>query len=639
MASRGTTVQLDHMYSADFETCDDYSLPIDKLIIDKITGKIQVIYPQRVWLAGFKNLETMKSSYFTHIDDFMQKILARGDNQNTEYAFHNLKFDGSFIVPWLLRRGYTVSQGRPDKGEFSVLIDRMNNWYTIVIQPTKRRKVVIWDSHKLFPTALKNLHEIYGTPTKKLFETAEFYNEVRGEDHITTPHELQYFENDLQVLGEALNEHIKVYGLQFKKTQASQAFNQFEKHFPSWKRRFPPLDPLTDKKIRRAYWGGLSYVNPLHQGKDIFNIGLYDINSSYPYQQAYKKLPYGTPLASYGVGQNPDMSKFWVAEAIVKFKLKPGKLPCIPKKALTEGEPEDQDKWLENSFGAVMMTFCSIDYITIQQSYKFEVIRWMWSTHWAQKVHPEVQEYILMNNETKVKYKKLAADIVDELLKIQYSSMSNRAKINNNGYYGKFGEDIIKEGKTPYLIEDEVEYIMDREELQKEGKRKFLPVAIATTAWGRQQLITMGNALQDKFVYCDTDSIHFIEEGGSELVKAAEDRGEFKISKTELGAWKYEGRFDRGRYLRSKCYYEENYNDLFPEVTVAGLPADPVLEHEVTLHFNKSKRRTCCTWDNFHIGLYIPGGNGKLQSVRTRTGNKLIPTSFEIKENDNLFGF
>ena len=639
MAARGKQCQLDHMYTADFETCDD--ITAEKLYgIDEDDEEEIEIYPQRVWLAGLKNLDSMEEEYHTSIDDFMRRILARGDNQNIEIAFHNLRFDGSFIVPWLLRNGYIASEGKPKDKEFSILIDQMNNWYTINIQVTKRRRVLIWDSQKLFPMPLKKVHKVYGTPTKKLYEPSEFYTEIRPVGHVPTEEELRYFSNDLTVLAEALRAHINIYGLTFKKTQASQSFYEFEKSFPAWKLRFPPLSEEIDEYIRPAYWGGLSYVNKQHQGKDHYKIGVYDINSSYPYQQAYKKLPYGPPRDIWE-NQPPDSSKFWIATAIVEFELKPGKVPCIPKKAIEESDLDmaAEDKWLHSSLGSCVMKFCSIDYMTMRESYNIKVRRWIKVVHFAWKIHPEIQKFILRNNDIKVKYKKMAKEETDEELINQYLITSNRAKINNNSYYGKFGEDIVKEGKTPYLIDDDVLYIQDRHEVLKEGKRKYLPVAIATTAWGRHQLVTFANTLKDSFLYCDTDSIHFLEEKGLAIIKAAEEKGTFKISSTELGAWKYEGHFDRGRYLRAKCYFEQNYKDKYPEVTLAGLPADPILEHDTDSHINYDKRRTCCTWENFHIGLVIKGGNGKLRSVRTPTGNKLIPTDFVINEKEFIFGY
>lgn len=618
MASRGKTVQLDHMYSLDLETCDDVHQ------LDHLDANGKSIYCQRVWLGGHKNLQTGISQVFTALDALMFNILKRGDNQHTEYAVHNLKFDGSYMVPWLMNHGYACVQTKPQEHEFSVLIDDRNSWYSIVIQVTKRRKVLLWDSLKLFPTSLEYLHEIYGTPTHKLHEYSSFYELVRDESHIPTDEELNYFENDLAVLSETIRSHINLYGLRFKKTQASQSFYNFEQSFKQWKLRFPPLDEETDQKIRKSYWGGISHVAVPHKSKDQFNIGVYDINSSYPYQLANKRMPYGRIVKSKGLDQYPDMSKFWVAEAYVIFTLKPHCIPCIPTKSISENKPITLDHWLSHSEGVVKMLFCNIDFFTIQKSYDIQVVQWCWSLHWAWKKQKEIANFVHQNNDTKVHFKNLAKQTKSAQERMDYLTQSNRAKIDNNSFYGKFGEEIIKQGKTPHLIENEVSYVLDRYEVIPEQRRRFLPLAIATTAWGRQQLVNLANILSEDFLYCDTDSVHFLLRGDHKLQKAIHSKL-IEVDDNQLGAWKLEGHFKFGRYLRPKCYMEETM-DGHMEVTLAGLPAD---KHTGA----RSKTRSCCTKENFHLGLVIPGGNGKLRTIRTKTGSKLVPTDYKIEES------
>lgn len=618
MASRGKAVQPDHMFVADFETTDTRK-PVDE----------NDIPPQRVWLAGLQNVETEEKQYFLTLDAFMAAIMSRGDNQNTEIAIHNLKFDGSYIVPYLLDNGYTCVQRKAGAGEFNVLIDERNNWYTIRIQVTKRRRVLLWDSLKLFPMALEYLPDLYGTPTRKIAEDSSFYTKERPEGYEVTARDYEYFDNDLQVLTEALQAHIKHCGVQFKKTQASQAFHEFEKSFPAWKWRFPALTTEMDKSIRTAYWGGISHAADEHKGKDCEDIGVFDINSSYPDKAANKRLPYGTPLYEWGEGQSPDMSKFWIADALVEFKLKKGCLPCIPAKALTEGKPFVIEKWLNDSEGIIRMTFCSIDFQTMRESYDFKVWRWLSTVHWAWKIQKEIQKFVLTNNEQKVVNKQLAKDERDPVKRQEFLNLSQRAKINNNSFYGKFGEEVIKYGKSAYLLDDDIIYKMDREDEQGMGKRKFLPVAIAITAWGRQQLVRMANILGEHFIYCDTDSIHYLMSGHYKI-EAAIAAGIFEVDDTKLGAWKYEGHMVWGRYLRAKCYMEETDEGKL-EATVAGLPAD---KHTGMF----SKQRSCLTKENFHIGYVVPAEqSNKLRTVRTRTGNKLVPTGFKIKETASLF--
>lgn len=621
------------MYTADFETCDYRELTPEEKKHNENPDNKPIIVPQKVWAAAHKNLETMETKFFYSLDDFMSDILARKDNVNTEIAFHNLKFDGSYIVPYLFQNGYTVSIGKPQAKEFSILVDNRNAWYTITIQVTQKRRVTIWDSHKLFPSPLEYVPDIYSTPTKKIIEDSNFYEAFRPSGYIPNDRELMYLENDVKVLAEALNKHIELFGLRFKKTQASQSFYNFEQTFKAWKWRFPPLSTEIDAAIRTAYWGGISHVPEHYAGKTFYDIGVFDINSSYPHKAAECKLPYGECLAEYGQGKHPDMSKFWIAEILCSFKLKPNCLPCIPKKSISEGRPMDAPKWMLDSEGVVRMTFSAIDYKTIQLSYDITIYSWEWSLHWAWKVHKEVAAFVNKNNDIKIKYSKLAKQEKDLSKKIEYLTMRNRAKIDNNGFYGKFGEDIIKLGKTPYWDNEEdtgVIWKVDREDITTEHKRKYLPVAIAITAWGRQQLVIMANVLGEHFLYCDTDSIHYLKEGQWKIDKAIKD-GIFEVDSEKLGAWKHEGDFKKGRYLRSKCYMEETLEGKL-EATVAGLPAD---KH--TGQF--SKKRSCLTWDNFHIGYEVPKDKAnKLTTVRTKTGNKLIPCGFKISEKETLLG-
>lgn len=250
--------------------------------------------------------------------------------------------------------------------------------------------------------------------------------------------------------------------------------------------------------------------------------------------------------------------------------------------------------------------------------------------HWAWKVQKEIAKFVYKNNDIKVKYSKLAKQEQDEHKKAEYNTMRNRAKIDNNSFYGKFGEEIIKLGKTPYLENDEVIWRQDRRDETKEGKRKFLPVAIAITAWGRQQLVKMANVLGIHFLYCDTDSIHYLLDGQHKIDQAQKD-GIFEVDAEKLGAWKLEGYMTRGRYLRAKCYMEQTEEGHI-EATVAGLPAD---KH--TGQF--SKKRSCLTWENFFIGHVVPAEqSNRLRTVKTPTGNKLLPTAVTLREKESLFG-
>ncbi len=615
------------MFVADFETTDSDTF----YKLDSTTNTN--IYNQRVWLAGYKNLDTMESKLFTNLDGFMNSILKEG-YKAIEVGIHNLKFDGSYIIPWLFENGYTPTHSKPNKGEFTTLVSDMNQWYSVVVKPTTRKKVTFWCTNKLFPMKLADLPNLYHTPTKKIKEDESFYNKHRPMDYQPTSQDLDYFENDLQVPAETLNAHIDRYGLHFKKTQASEAFNSFEKSYSGWKKVFPPLPTKTDTLIRNAYWGGIAYTPPTKAHKDHYKIGVMDINSSYPHKAGYYKLPYGQPIKEYGEGIKPDITCFFVAEAIVEFELKPNCLPCIPAKAIEEGavvdNKGDYGKWLMTSDGLAKMKFCSIDYKNILMSYDFKIIKWNWSIHFKQKVHKSIQKYVDEKNTLKIESGKKARETINLSEQKEYLATRERAKIDINSFYGKFGEMIIKEGKTPYHDDEKgVIWKVDKVDEATEYSKKYLPVAMAITAYGRQQLIEVANRLGEHFLYCDTDSIHYLVEGGQSKLIKMNSEGKLDVHPDNLGAWDYEGYYIRGRYLRAKCYMEETPDGIL-EATVAGLPPDK-------FESGGSKKRSSLNWTNFKIGTIIDSNrSNKLRTLSTPTGNKLIPVSFEIKEKETL---
>lgn len=603
---------VENMFVFDLESCDG----------DMVTG--EEVPRQRVWLCGYMNVMDEKMVGYTSLDRCLSQLLKLGGNQNVEVGVHNLSFDGSFIVPSLVNLGYRPVSGKAKEGQFSVLIDERNNWYTINVQVTSKRRVLFWDTVKLFPMPLKHLHHVYHVEARKIEEDQEFYSKVRDENYLPDDREVRYFTADLLVLAQTLRKHISIYGNGFKKTQASQAFYNFSNSFKAWKLRFPALEEDVDLAVRQAYWGGISYVNPQYAGLDVQGVVAYDINSSYPYQIATRRMPYGPVRLELGEGEHPYMAMFWVAKAIVKFDLKKNCVPCIPRKAIEQPEHFPGIKWMTTSNGLVELTFSSVDYGTILLSYDFEVIHWEWSIHWAQKKQKELAAFVYKNNEDKIKYKALAAEAQGES-KAEYLATSQRAKINNNSFYGKFGEEIIKLGKTPYLDEDNIVYYTeDREELLSKFKRKFLPLAIATTAYGRRQFVEFGNMIGKDWIYGDTDSCYFLERSHWKVDQAIKD-GFLEVDKLKLGAWSHDATYQRARFLRPKTYIAQKQSGEW-EVTCAGLPADPDAQPG-------EKKRSCCTWENFRIGTIIEDGNGKLRTISTPTGKKLVPTSFEIGGN------
>lgn len=114
------------------------------------------------------------------------------------------------------------------------------------------------------------------------------------------------------------------------------------------------------------------------------------------------------------------------------------------------------------------------------------------------------------------------------------------------------------------------------------------------------------------------DSLHIVLNGEDET-KFLNDSN-LDISDTKLGAWKFESKFNRAKFLRQKCYIENSTEDVLnpnPEynlkITVAGMPTDC---HKYV------------NFDNFNIGASY---KGKKQPKIVPGGVVLSEIDFTIK--------
>ena len=170
--------------------------------------------------------------------------------------------------------------------------------------------------------------------------------------------------------------------------------------------------------------------------------------------------------------------------------------------------------------------------------------------------------------------------------------------------------------KTPIGFNDEGVLKFIRE--PTESQTIYTPYATFVTAWARDNIIRDAQKLYDRFIYADTDSLHLV---GYDIPE------NLWIDDTKLGAWKHEGTFEVGKYIRPKTYIHGHYGIsngservrteiCVDEIKCAGMP-DAVKEG--------------CSWDDFRIGATF--NTGKLTQVRVKGGVILEEVPFTIKEN------
>ena len=547
--------------------------------------------------------------YGNNIEDFME--WCANPKENYLCLFHNLKFDGDFILSWLLKNGfeYIADKKLRRDNTFTTLITDMGQFYAIEVYFTvkghKTNKVTFHDSLKILNFSVEEIAQSFGLPISKLELDYTAFREI---GHELTPHEIDYIRNDVKIMALALD--IMYQNNMTKMTVGANALDSYKKMQPNFKMLFPVLPIDVDADIRRSYKGGFTYLSPKYKEKTTGQGLVLDVNSMYPAKMVQCELPYGLPEPFEGKYEYDRMYPLYTQKFSCTFELKPNKIPSIQLKSCPSFMPNE---YIESSKGEIVtMTLTNPDLELFFEQYDVEVVAW----HGGWKFKKTVglfTDYINHWTEEKIKAKKAGN-------KPQYLL----SKLMLNNLYGKLALNPIGRQKMPVIKDGELHFEMLPTE---ERKPIYIPAATFITSYARKYIIetsqfirdwSMKNKGFDAYCYSDTDSIHcLLTKDDLDVLKEYID-----IDPYRLGAWDCEAIFTRGRYLRQKCYIEEIDGEI--EATVAGMPKK--LSHLIT-------------FENFNVGFTTEaftdeeiGAKGrKLKYVHTEGGVVLMPTEFTIK--------
>lgn len=549
----------------------------------------------RVWAVCAVDIETTET---VHIGNSLHDFMTWLSTRNTICYFHNLKFDGEFILHYLLTHGYRYSEKRAPM-TFDTLITDDGAFYSITVYfqclNKKYKKVTFYDSLKKLPFKVSVISKAFELEDQKLEID---YKAFRPVGHELTEEEKAYIVNDCRIVAQALK-------IQFgqgltKMTNASDAMNGF-KHVISreqFERWFPVFPVELDADIRRAYKGGFVYLNPKYRGQRVHGGITLDVNSLYPSVMYYKLLPYGYPVYFEREPKpDPDFPLF-IVHMKCCFELKPGHLPTLQLKNnrrfveteyLTTSETEDGNEPVE-------MFLTSVDYQLLLDHYDLEDVTYIngWKFKGATGMFKDYIDHWMHIKETTT------------------GALRQLAKLMLNSLYGKFATNPRAFKKCAYLDDNGVvryEVIDTEAKAKKHGVPApelrdpvYTAMGCFITAYAREKTIRSAQAVYDRFIYADTDSLHLV---GQEVPEGLE------VHPTHLGAWKNEGCFEDSKFLRAKTYMETV--DGVTKVTCAGMP-DNVKEF--------------VTYDNFESGATF---FGKLMPRRYPGGIVLEESTFTIK--------
>ncbi len=526
------------------------------------------------------------------------------DNPNITLYFHNLKFDGEFIISYLFNHGFEHIKDRKEKrsNTFTTLISDMGLFYTMEIyfevKGKKVKKITIIDSLKILNMSVEQVAKSFGLPINKLELD---YDTPRERGYILKDYELDYISHDVKIMAMALDVLFK-QGLE-SITAGSNALRDFKTthSIRKYNRLFPELNYNVDKDMRQGYKGGFTYLNPIYKEKDVGSGVVLDVNSLYPSVMYSKPMPIGEPVLFQGEYKEDKVYPLYIQMLSCSFKLKEGKIPTIQIK----GSHFIENEYLESSNEEIItLVLSNIDLKLFLEQY--DVFDLSYECGWKFKA---------MNG--------IFTDYIDKWIKVKNEAtisgnkgMRQIAKIALNSLYGKFATSLDVQSKYPYLDNDGIVkyYLGDKD--KKKGL--YLPIGIFITSYAREKTIRTSQAIKDysikkygidMYIYSDTDSIH--------TILPIEELKQFcQIDDVKLGYWKHEASFTKARFVRQKCYLELIDNEV--NITCAGMAKECYKYVE---------------WKKFKQGFTC---GGKLTPKHVIGGVKLVETDFTIKHDKKL---
>lgn len=505
------------IYVADFETTTD---PEDC----------------RVWAYGIANINAPdKVDIGNSLIGFIRYVAKR----KSIVYFHNLKFDGTFIIDWLLNHEYEYTDERYlAPKQFTALYSSTGKMYSVKVRWGRTTTTEFRDSMKKLPMGVKRLAKAFNTPVVK----GELdYHKYRPIGHTITDDERVYIEGDVRIVAHAVKETTE-QGMK-KLTIGSDSMAEY-KHILGanrFKLNFPVLDAETDNRIRMAYRGGYTYADERYRGRLHKCSGVVlDVNSLYPSVMYNESLPYGLPVEFDGV---PDWKspRLKIFEVTFTAKIKPRHIPIIQvKKSFQFHEAE----YLKEIKEPTTLSVTSVDWE-------------LWNEHYDITVLSYSGGYEFTHT------RGLFDLYIDKWMEIKRNStggLREIAKLHLNSLYGKFATGTDVTGRYPDLTDDHVSW-----HASDEATRAPVYTAMGAfiTAYARAVTIRAAQANYDTFAYADTDSLHLMQSDVPDTLT---------VHPTELGAWKFEYGFTRALYMRAKAYAEETPEGMV--VRMAGVPTD-----------------------------------------------------------------
>lgn len=544
----------------------------------------------RVWACGVVKMSDSSVDFIGEsIDDFIEWCQ---NNHKAKVFFHNLKFDGEFILSYILRNNFVYDDDLSSENSYSSIIDNFGTWYMLKVN-FKGSVVTFYDSFKKLPFKVEELGKMLKLPEQKLVID---YDIERPDGYHMTEEEKQYLIHDCVIVSKALKSLFDKDMTCLTLSGDAQKF--YKKLFPNprqYEYTFPAISVEEDTEIRLSYKGGFVYCNNDFAGQIVEGCS-FDVNSLYPYVLHECLLPMGSPIKYKGKYKEDKYFPLYIQHIMVDFKVKDGYLPSIQIKHSRFNESE----YLTKSDGVVSLYLTKPDLELFLEHYDILFIKYI--------------DGYKFNGSTKL-FKTYVDYWYKEKADAKASGEPTRlmiAKLMLNSLYGRYGMGTMRVNKLAYLEDDIIHYELNKPTFVSP---QYTALASFVTAYARCITIRASQSCYEKgiYLYSDTDSVH---------IKGYEPPQDMKIDDYELGAWKNEGNFV-GKFIRPKTYIKlkhDKENKPYIDITCAGMPAN--IKNQIKELPNPL--------ETFQIGYC---SIGKLVPKRVKGGVILVNMTYTLKAN------
>lgn len=572
--------KIDNIYVADFETTTELS----QTFIQE--NNVKVI------LAGIQKLGSMTNriEMFIDLESFLNYVLT--DKDIKLVYFHNLNFDGEFILQYLAKSGFDFTPNSPklDKVEIFKTGSQIYNFKVLY----KKQVTEFRCSYKLLSSSI----EMLGKDLKlNKYENVDATNldDFYKLDPVSNLDELpknyvEYCKNDIKILNESLtvvnktltnNEYVKFYNKNnnykidlFSSLTAGSLSQKLIKNIflPIFNQTHNEeitlnLTPENYDEIKPFLQGGFTQFNPrlisenedtqIHKG----NFKVIDYNSSYPAIMA-NDLPYGEILRTQPKEKHFTFLTLFVDS--VKIKQEHKNLICL--KNFTN---ETDFRYVEQDKNFICC-FLEEEYITLQKIYDFKIDK---TEKFYMLKRPYLSNFINNFYDLKTYHKnrkeKSLALVYKIILNSSFGKFAAKIDFPTEVFIdGKADEFITVDKKDKRLISEKskIHYGNFQQKRYVDIKEKTLApniaAAVVITALARTRLLEDILKLgSENFLYCDTDSIFYEE--------TETNRGIIKID-DKLGNFDLECEFDEFQTYGAKKYICRK-NDVVVKTAISGI--------------------------------------------------------------------